>query len=385
MTDDSNQFDDAPISRRQFVRLSAATGGALALPGAAGATVTDERFGATYQYALNHTPEGYAVPTLVEFSDPSGVAAFEALDVGEAVHTTTEPTPAAYAKLTAVEARQVVELPTAETFSHSPGANPFWRLGYYPFGVFPEATRSVDFIDFDENLRGIRELESRHPDRMDAFVIGTGHGKYNYLSDRTDPREVLVVEVTNDVDDREAFEEKQKVMFSGSVHGDERAGTEACSRFIENLLRGEEPETATLLDDLALIFAYPNPDGWTARRPQYDSYGVPGATLHERGNYGGDTNRQFPIPGWIDPSHKPAEPLGTRLDGDSEPPDYVVEEVPDALDFVEHFREYENLTRSKRKPTRSRVGVSDNTARQSTRYCSSGCSTASNPASITSR
>ena len=343
MTDDPTQFDDAPISRRQFVRLSAATGGAVALPGAASADAMDERFGEPYQYALNHTPEGYAVPTLVEFSDPSGVAAFEALDAGEAVHTTTEPMPAAYAKLTAAEARQVVELPTAETFSHSPGANPFWRLGYYPFGVFPEPTRSVDFIDFDENLRGIRELESRHPDRMDAFVIGTGHGKYNYLSDRTDPREVLVVEVTNDVDGDD-FEDKQKVMFSGSVHGDERAGTEACSRFIENLLRGQEPETEALLDDLVLVFAYPNPDGWTARRPQYDSYGIPGATLHERGNYGGDTNRQFPIPGWIDPSHKPAEPLGTDLDGDSEPPDYVVEEVPDALDFVEHFREYENLT-----------------------------------------
>jgi hypothetical protein len=133
-------------------------------------------------------------------------------------------------------------------------------------------------------------------------------------------------------------------MFSGSVHGDERAGTEACSRFIENLLRGEEPKTAALLDDLVLVFAYPNPDGWTARRPQYDSYGIPGGTLHERGNYGGDTNRQFPIPGWIDPSHKPAEPLGSGLDGDTDPPAYIVEEVPDALAFVEHFRGYENLT-----------------------------------------
>ena len=56
----------------------------------AGAEVTDKCFGATYRYALNRTPEGYAVPTLVEVSDPSGVAAFEALGVGEAVHTTTD-------------------------------------------------------------------------------------------------------------------------------------------------------------------------------------------------------------------------------------------------------------------------------------------------------
>jgi len=344
MTDDSDPFDDAPISRRQFVRLSAATGGALALPGTGSAEAPDaSAYEPTYRFVLSHTPDEYAVPTLVEFSDPSGVAAFEALDVGEAVHTTTEPKPAAYAQLTGAEAATAADLPTAETFSHSPGANPFWRLGYYPFGVFPEATRSVDFIDFDENIQGLRELESRHPDRTNVFSIGKGHGKYNYATDRTDPREVMVVEVTNDVDGDD-FEDKQKVMFSGSVHGDERAGTEACSRFIENLLRGEEPKTEALLDDLVLIFAYPNPDGWTARRPQYDSYGVPGATLHERGNFGGDTNRQFPIPGWIDPSHKPAEPLGTGLDGDTDPPDYIVEEVPDALDFVEHFRDYENLT-----------------------------------------
>ena len=129
--------------------------------------------------------------------------AFEALDVGEAVHTTTEPKPAAYAQLTAAEATAVADLPTAETFSHSPGANPFWRLGYYPFGVFPEATRSVYFIDFDENIQGLRELESRHPDRTNLFSIGKGHGKYNYATDRTDPREAMVVEITNDVDDRE--------------------------------------------------------------------------------------------------------------------------------------------------------------------------------------
>ncbi|AXG06280.1 hypothetical protein DU500_07430 [Haloplanus rubicundus] len=43
------------------------------------------------------------------------------------------------------------------------------------------------------------------------------------------------------------------------------------------------------------------------------------------------------------------------------------------------------LTRSERKPTPSGVGVSDNIPRQSTRYDSSGCSTASRPASIISR
>jgi mannose-6-phosphate isomerase-like protein (cupin superfamily) len=43
------------------------------------------------------------------------------------------------------------------------------------------------------------------------------------------------------------------------------------------------------------------------------------------------------------------------------------------------------MTRSERKPTSLGAGVSDSIARQSTRYDSSGCSTASNPASIISR
>jgi hypothetical protein len=43
------------------------------------------------------------------------------------------------------------------------------------------------------------------------------------------------------------------------------------------------------------------------------------------------------------------------------------------------------MTRSERKPTPLGVGVSDSIAHQSMRYDSSGCSTASNPASIISR
>ncbi|RCU44484.1 hypothetical protein DU504_17260 [Haloplanus salinus] len=42
------------------------------------------------------------------------------------------------------------------------------------------------------------------------------------------------------------------------------------------------------------------------------------------------------------------------------------------------------LIRSERKPTTSGVRVSNSIAQQSTRYCSSGYSTASNPASIIS-
>ena len=85
-------FETAPISRRRFVQLSAATGGALALPGAASADVSAPAFDAEYEYLLNHTPEGYEIPTLVTFEDAASMRAMEGI-AGE-TRTTAEPRPA---------------------------------------------------------------------------------------------------------------------------------------------------------------------------------------------------------------------------------------------------------------------------------------------------
>ena len=63
-------------------------------------------------------------------------------------------------------------------------------------------------------------------------------------------------------------------------------------------------------------------------------------------------------------------------------PDDVDGDLPSVDDVVVRLSV---MTRSERKPTPLGVGVSDSMGRQSTRYCSSGCSTASNPASIISR
>ena len=101
--DAGHRFADADIDRRTFVRLSAATGAALSLPGNATASVTDAAFEAEYEYVLTHTPTEYAVPTLVRFGDAGGPAAFEAA-VDGTVHTTQEPEPAAHAHLTSAEA-----------------------------------------------------------------------------------------------------------------------------------------------------------------------------------------------------------------------------------------------------------------------------------------
>jgi hypothetical protein len=153
---------------------------------------------------------------------------------------------------------------------------------------------------------------------------------------------VYVAELTNDIDDEASYREKEKVFCSLSLHGDERAGSEAGLRFIEDLLRGNEAATEQYLDDAVILLAFTNPDGWAARHPQYQG-------KFQRGNAAvGDTNRQYPIVGWINPSRFPAEPRGTDATDDSpgidsDVPLEYLENVPDSLAIVEHFRDYENL------------------------------------------
>lgn len=114
----------------------------------------------------------------------------------------------------------------------------------------------------------MEHLESQHPDQMDFYSIGKSSGFQNYISDREDPKDVWIVEVTNDIDDEASYREKQKVLFSLSIHGLECEGVESGTRFIENLLDGRELETEALPDDLVLVFVYSNPDGWVAEHPQ---------------------------------------------------------------------------------------------------------------------
>ncbi|WP_435317100.1 M14 family metallopeptidase [Haloarchaeobius sp. TZWSO28] len=342
-TPPADRFADAPISRRQFAKLSAAVGASLALPGNATASVSSEKYSTEYQYVVEHTPTDFAVPTLVTFSDAAGFAEFET--IADDPDTTTETSqPAGFAHLTTTQSTAVAELPTAETLSHSPGSNPFWRLGYYPMGVFPDAERSTGYIDFEQMIDGLQYLEGEHADRMRFYEIGDSPGHYNEISARDDPKGVYVAEITNDIDDQAAFEAKEKVFYSLSLHGLERAGAEAGSRYIERLLRGNDPEVEQLLDDVVLVFCYTNPDGWVAKHPQYESGwqllgpedGAPVAPFYERGNAGVyDTNRQYPTVGWITTSHYPAEP--------EEPADRSLARTTDAMAIVEHFRTYQNL------------------------------------------
>ena len=353
---DKDRFADSPVSRRQFFKLSAATGAALAMPGNATASAEAEAFTTEYRYVLNHTPTDHAVPTLVEFSEESGLDAFESLSVGRELHTTTTPTTAAYAQLTAAEAQQVADLPEASTFQFSPGSNPFWRIGYYPLGIFPEPRRSVDYIGFEQLKDGLGVLEERYPDRIRVKNVGRSPGHFNDATARPDPKGMYVVELTN-FDSETAFEDKEKVFFSCSLHGLEMASRETGARVLENVARSSEKDVLEgeekvepYLDDVVVVMGFTNPDGWVARNPQYESGwqlfgpdGITGAPLYERGNAEVfDTNRQYPIEGYLDPSHYPAQPNDPKSE-EEETPSFVDEKVPDAKALVDYFSTYENL------------------------------------------
>jgi hypothetical protein len=169
------------------------------------------------------------------------------------------------------------------------------------------------------------------------------------------PQELLVAEVTNDVHDGASFEDKEKVLYSLSIHGDERSGAETGSRVIEDVLEGHNEELASLLDELVLVFLYPNPDGWVARSPEYFSGDrVTDADLVRVDafrRYTGtlrDMNRQWPTVGYIDPTHYPAEPNGSDLQNDQpgidrDVPIQYEKFVPGALDVAQSLRDYENL------------------------------------------
>ncbi len=344
---DETRLDHWPVSRRQFVRLSAATAGALTLSGHAAAAPSSAKLTDLYEFIVEHVADDFAIPTLIELSSAAGFDELRAL--GHELDTTTTPTTAAYTTLQPDEVPAVVEIDAVTKLRYSPGSNPFWRLGYYSNGVFPAVGESVDFIDFEQFVDGIGYLESRHSDRLRYYSIGESPGHYNLFLDEPGPQNLWVVEVTNDVEDEAAFAEKEKVLFPLSIHGDERSGAEAGTRFIERLLDGREPETETLLDDIVLVFLYPNPDGWVSRDPRYRVDGDPDPNNFNRQTATGvDPNRQYPTVGWINAGYYPAEPNGSNLIDDSpgidaDVPAEYTETVPDALDIVEFLRGYENL------------------------------------------
>ena len=352
-------FGDGPVDRRTFLGLAAATGAALALPSTVAADeVTDDAMSDELEFVVNYSRADYAAPTVVEFADGDALAAFadeyeepidEDLSRAPQAVTREEPTPAAHAHLTAEEVSHVLERGGVEHMDFAPGANPFWTLEEpYADGVFPPVEEARDYISHRETDAAMSHLEETYPDRVNFQVIGHGPGHDNqYTGEDPDPRDVYVVEVTNDVRDEESFREKEKAVYLVGIHGDERQGVEAGCRIIEQAAKGEADDFNPLLDDVVLVFMFVNPDGWVVRKPQFEFVNPnTGEQVYnfQRGNASGlDTNRQYPTIGWTNPAFWPAEPEGAP----EVRPGYDVgyeEVVPDALANVAHLRQYENVT-----------------------------------------
>lgn len=362
-------LEEAGITRRQFVSAAAATAGALTLGGPVTAEHTSEKTDALYEFIQTHTAESdYRIQTLIRLDDTAGQTELDALaeewneemvedaeedededgddvDEIEFIHT-TEPEIASYVRLTADQSEDVIELDTVQSLEFSPGANPFWQLGKYDDGVFPSPDDSVHFIAYDEMIAGIEYLADEYSDQLNFHPVGQSVGHHNLLTGEVDRNDVWVLELTNNVDDDESFTEKEKAIFSFSIHGDERTGAEAGCRMIESILEGDEPDVDENLDDLAILGVFPNPDGWVVRQPQY--IGVLN-NYHRENAAGTDLNRSYPAAGFINPSHYPSDPLGQNLEDDQ--PGEVDNDIParslehssSSLGVVEWLRAYENI------------------------------------------
>lgn len=362
---DDPRFENCPVSRRQFLRLSAVTSGSLLLPGIGVAQeIESEKFTPLYEFVVNHTPRNQQVQTLVRLNDPSAFQQLENLGITVdtdteteiSIETTQEPELAAYLEPTPTQIENLAEIEAVNEVLFSPGANPFWRLQDYEDRVFPPVEESVGFLDFEEMVQGMNYLVDQHPNRIQLKTIGESVGRYNIFTHEIEPQNIWIAELTNDVTDASSFAEKEKLLVFNH-DSDERQGPEALFRFIEDILIGNESGVESLLDELAFIFMISNPDGWVSKHPQYYSGAEAEADDVVISNEfrtdlasGADPNRSYPTPGFMSPENYPAEAAGSNLKDDdpgvdSDVPDYIADTVPGELDVTEYFRtrDYQNL------------------------------------------
>jgi PKD repeat protein len=359
----SDHFEGSSIDRRTFLSVAAATGAALSLPGTAAGQeqVESELLSSVAEFAINHTPDDYEAGLVVEFADASAAESFaetfsydyddDKPRPAKAV-IRTEPTPAGHGRLTTPEVQTLLGMDGVERIDFSPGANPFWTLDEDPYGdgVFPSVEEARDYLSFEETVAGLQHLEDEYADQLNLTTTERKSPGWTNLFLETDERYPLyVAQVTNDI--TTTFEEKKKVVYTVSIHGDEPQGRETAIRLIEDIMTGDAPEFEAVLDDIALVFVFINPDGWMSRDP-YTDLPYPQSNdpfegvefddvnlLRGNGSFPGgsqiDTNRQYPTIGWTNAGFYPAEP--------EDAPEFFNELVPDALGAVEHFRDYQNV------------------------------------------
>jgi hypothetical protein len=207
--------------------------------------------------------------------------------------------------------------------------------------VFPEAATSVDYVQylpdpqtgFREYQHGLEYLAQRYPRWVSVFSLRSKYGddavsmgpdriRSHDPADTNDGYDILVVKIT---DHTVPDEGKETLLYSLSVHGDEKGGIEGGVRAAEDLAIAAE-------DGGYISDGVPGYDSTTGKEPTFHSYPVrevlakeavylidfnidgfvrgdhfaPSAGLYTRGNYAGtDLNRQMPTVGYIASSRNP--------------------------------------------------------------------------------
>ena len=207
--------------------------------------------------------------------------------------------------------------------------------------VFPESSLAKDYVQytaqpgtgFKEFEMGTKYLAQLYPRWVSVFNLRDYYGDADAVSmgpdgnrsyepdDTGDGYDVWVIKVT---DHQVPDDGKQTLLFSLSVHGDERGGLEGGLRAVEDLAIGAEDgsfirdgvpgyDSTTGTDPVfheyrirevlkkeAVYFIDFNVDGWV----RGDQSRAP--NLYTRGNWGGtDLNRQMPTVGWINSGRNP--------------------------------------------------------------------------------
>ncbi|MBI2078283.1 MAG: hypothetical protein HYT80_07955 [Euryarchaeota archaeon] len=172
--------------------------------------------------------------------------------------------------------------------------------------LFPEPLMTNDYIGYFEAVPSLEKLARDFPDRVELFKVGKSLGWENRITGQRDRHDVLAFEITNEKSPV-PFGEKIHLVFSCSIHGNEKGGREGCMRVAEDFAKGiglaaEKPDLVKLLDYMVLAFYIPNTDGWTHDEPQYyRGPSGPGTSLYTRGNSNGtDLNRQWPTIGYVE-------------------------------------------------------------------------------------
>ena len=209
--------------------------------------------------------------------------------------------------------------------------------------TFPEVENSTDYVQylpdpatgFSEYVHGMQYLQETYPRWISVFTLRSLYGDdavsmgpdgdRSYEEDDTgDGYDIFVVKIT---DHTVPDEGKQRLLYSLSVHGNEKGGLEGGVRAAEDLAIAAE-------DGGFISDGVPGYDSTTGKDPVFHTYRVrevlakeavylidfnidgfvrgdhfaPSPGLYTRGNWSGtDLNRQMPTVGWINSGRNPLE------------------------------------------------------------------------------